>query len=137
MVKGKCQYCGTEIGNVKMHEKFCKMNPSADHPTHTESPTEPSEPTDPNEPVAFMPIPNKVRLGLGKIQVNLESADVSIGDLIGGAVSIVKDLHTLENTKLPKSPEKEKEVEAKTEIDKLHQALKPETPTPESTPQPA
>lgn len=26
MVKGKCQYCGIESGNIKMHERYCEKN---------------------------------------------------------------------------------------------------------------
>lgn len=27
MAKGKCQYCGIESGNIKMHERYCEKNP--------------------------------------------------------------------------------------------------------------
>lgn len=85
------------------------------------------QPEPPEEPIQYQPIPppNKIRLGVGKIQVSMESIELNMSDLLGAALFVVKDLQTLDVSKI-KTPEPDKVKVTNPEVDKLHEVLKKE-----------
>lgn len=97
------------------------------------------QPEPPEEPIQYQPIPppNKIRLGVGKIQVSMESIELNMSDMLGAALFAVKDLHTLGIKMQTLKPEPEKEKTTNIEVNKLHEMLKkearPEQPGQEPT----